>query len=348
MKKFGWIFFVACTATFFSCQKENDNANVVSQRYVHKYGFDLSEGEWKKRDKDGQVISVLDNGVTVCSSFANGILHGPTTHTFPHGKTIEKLFIYDEGMITKKILHDLEGIPYKEESYEIDNKKVITLWNKLGVPLSIEEYEKEQLTRGKYFNPENEVVSIVEDGKGLRTHYNREGLLLSKENFENGQLIFRTTYHANGQIQSKSPFLEYKLHGKQMTYTSSGKPLLKMKWNNGLIHGKKTLYRNGKKVHEIPYIQGEKHGAEFHYDLDGEILAEIHWEKDKRHGSSRYYYDEDTKIEWYYHGECVGLKKFKMMELRDQMIADIHGDQQKLKEEIKDTEEQINSELDTE
>ncbi len=107
----------------------NDAENfVVSQKFVHKYGFDVSEEEWENRDQEGQIVSMLKNGVKIVHSYENGLLHGSTTYTFPHSAVVEKLLVYNQGTLLKEVLNDANGTPISEEAYEFDDRKIMTFW----------------------------------------------------------------------------------------------------------------------------------------------------------------------------------------------------------------------------
>jgi len=327
MRKLYLLLSISSTLLFFSCQKKDDSQEIVSQRFVHKYGLDLSAEEWEKREKDGQVITVLDNGVTVTNTFTNGILHGNTTFTYPDSEVLEQLLVYDEGSITKKIMYDEASIPIMEEVYDLDDRKTVTRWNRDGVPLSVEEYDNDVLIKGEYFDKKNECESTVAEGSGYRTRRDRDNILLSKDTFQDGELVHRTTFHANGTIQSENPYHNYLLHGKQISYSESGKPLMEAIWQEGQLDGMKYLYTNGQKTAEIPYASGKKHGVERHFDTNSNLVAEIQWDNDFRHGSSRFYGEEDTKIDWFYKGQNVSLKKFQMMEFREKLMAELRGEE---------------------
>jgi antitoxin component YwqK of YwqJK toxin-antitoxin module len=323
MKSYLWMLTIFTSLMLLSCSGKNNQSGVVSQQFVHKYGFAVSEEEWEEREKDGKVISELDNGVVLTQTYSSGTLNGPTTYTFPLSKTIEELDMYDDGALVKKVIYDNKGVPIREDLFEYDDHKVITLWNYQGVPISVEEYEKDLLWNGKYFTPENDIESTVENGYGIRTKRDRAGLLVTKDKFDNGILTNRSTYHPNGQIQTETPFLDYKIHGEQLTFTTSGKPLMKMFWTRGVLNGNKIVYRNGNKQAEIPYVNGNKHGLEKHYNDQGSVVAEVHWENDQKHGSSHFHDEDNTDIDWFYKGKAVSLKKFEMLEYRDQLMADL-------------------------
>ena len=40
------------------CHNTQDTDNVVSERYVHKYGYALTKAEWQAKDYPGQVITL--------------------------------------------------------------------------------------------------------------------------------------------------------------------------------------------------------------------------------------------------------------------------------------------------
>lgn len=309
------------------CFSGSGENSIISQKYVHKYGFDVSESEWEARDQEGQIVTLLQNGEKVTNTYENGVLHGPSTFTFPHSSVIEKHLVYNQGTLLKEIVNDNNGIPISEDVYEFDDRKITTFWDEKGAPLAIEEYDGELLVEGKYYTPEHDLEGKVEAGFGERYRRDRAGALVSRDLIENGNVVTRTNYHANGQIHSISHYHDYQLHGEQRKFTSAGQPLMDLNWNHGILDGMKIVYRNGYKVSEIPYINGQKHGMEFHYDDAGHLTAEIEWKNDKKHGSSRFFHEDTTETEYFYKGAVVSQEKFQIMEGREQMVADMSFDQ---------------------
>src|SRR3989344_6292707 len=94
-----------------SCERKQRENDVVSQRYIHKYGYAVSKDEFEDRKYPGQVVTLLKNGVTVTTTYEDGILHGPCTHTYPHSQTIETYYLYKEGFLTKEVHYDITGMP---------------------------------------------------------------------------------------------------------------------------------------------------------------------------------------------------------------------------------------------
>ena len=326
MKFRQWSLFALFCALLSSCQNNSALDQIVSQKYVHKYGFDVSEEEWEERAQDGQVVAMLKNGVKITRSYENGRLHGPTTHSFPHGSTVEKLLVYGQGTLLKETLFDPAGMPIREDLYEFDDRNTITLWDEKGVPLSIEEYDNDLLMEGKYYTPDHVLEAVVENGCGERVKRDRTGLLISRDRMENGAIAERTTYHPTGRIHTVSRYRDYQLHGEQRKFTSTGKPLMKLDWDSGVLDGLKVVYRNGSKIAEIPYIKGQKHGVEHHYDDLGNLTADIEWKNDKKHGCSKFHTDETTDIEWFFKGQSVSAERFETLENRDRIVAELSID----------------------
>lgn len=309
-----------------SCHCNNSLDQVVSQTFVHKYGFNVSPKEWEERSKDGQIVEELKNGITIAKSYENGELHGPTTYTFANSKVVEKLLVYDQGTLLKETSFDMTGMPMREDLYEFDDRNVITLWSDRGIPLSVEEYENDTLVHGKYFNADHELEAQVDNGYGQRIKRSREGLLISKDEMKNGLITERTSYHPNGEIHTISHYHDYQLHGPQIKHTASGRPLMELSWDHGVLNGQKVVYRNGIRVAEVPYINGVKHGVEYHYDDLGNMISETVWRNNKKHGCCKSYTEDSVDADWYHNGMLVDAQKFVLLEQREQIVAELSLD----------------------
>jgi antitoxin component YwqK of YwqJK toxin-antitoxin module len=305
----------------------NESANpIVSQQFVHKYGFDVTAQEWEARDGDGKIVETLKSGVQITRSYENGALQGPTTYTFPNSKVIEKLQVYDQGNLLKEVVQDGTGMPIREEIYEFDERTLVTVWDEKGAPLSIEELNGTLLVEGKYYTSSHELEGQVEVGYGERVKRERSGELVSRDKIRDGVVASRTTFHPNGEIHTISHLENGQLHGEQLKFTAAGKPLMKLSWNQGVLDGPKVVYRNGYKVAEIPYVKGQKNGTEIHYDDLGNLTAQVEWKSDKKHGLSQSFTDESTDTEWFYKGQVVAKDKYESMATRDRLVADLHGE----------------------
>jgi antitoxin component YwqK of YwqJK toxin-antitoxin module len=310
---------------FCGCGKDNQkDDDVVSQRYVHKYGYAVSKEEWESGKYPGQVITTLRNGVTITSTYENNVLHGPSTHTYPHSQAIEAYYIYNQGVVVKEILYDIKGMPLSEMVQLSPSRHSHTLWYADGSPLSIEEFSGEELLEGQYFNVSNEIESRVEKGNGSRTRRDRDGVLLSKDEFEAGYMTKRETFYPNGSPDTVSFLILGKLHGEQKRFAENGEPLSTIEWVNGQLHGKSTYYKNGAKYLEVSFLNDQKNGFEVHFKPDGSISQEVLWENNKKHGPSVFYIEgENQTTHWYYEGKQVSRDEYDELNHMDEVISSV-------------------------
>ena len=313
-----------CLTLFLAgCRSNTQDNNVVSERYIHKYGYAVSKNEFEERKYPGQVITSLKTGVTITATYENGLLHGPSTHTFPHSQTVESYYLYNQGNLVKQVLYNIHGMPLREEIQLSPTRFASTKWYSDGTPMSTEEYAGKELVEGQYFTRQNEVESRIEKGRGTRIIRDLQGVLLAKEEVEQGYITQKDTFYANGAPESTSYFVGGLLHGEKRSFAETGDPLAVKEYVNGKLHGKSTFFKNGARSVEVHYLDGQKNGLEIHY-LDGETISqEILWENDHRHGPSKYYVDGVAQVEYFYDGEKVSENKWKELSNLDQMIGQI-------------------------
>lgn len=305
----------------YGCKNENKDDNVISERYIHKYGYAVSKEDWEEKNYPGQVITTLSNGVTITATYENGIKHGPTTYTFPHSQTVEHYRLYNQGNRVKEISYDPAGTPVREWVQLSPMRYSVTTWFEQGSPMSVEEFAGEELIDGQYLTTSNDVESRVEKGVGQAIRRDRSGLLLAKEQFEEGYAIKKEAFYPNGAPESIAYYYHNSLHGEKRTFAQSGEPLAIEEWVNGQLHGKSTYFKNGNRYLEISYRYGQKNGIECHY-VDGDIIAqEILWENDLRHGPTTVYVDGKPEQHWFYAGESMSKRKYDELTDRGQMIS---------------------------
>lgn len=303
------------------CKKSGQDENVVSQRYIHKYGYAVSREEWETKNCPGQEITTLSNGVTVTTTYENGIKNGSMTSTWPHSQTIEYSSLYNQGNKVKEISYDPEGLPIEEWIQISPTRHSITMWYKVGSPMLVEEFVGEELLEGQYFTLANDLESRVEKGSGLRIRRDRNGILLAKETLLEGYAVKKETFYPNGAPESIACYYHGALSGEKRTFGQNGEPLSIEEWVNGQLHGKSTYFKNGNRYLEISWLHGLKNGIERHF-IDGEIVSqEIAWENNKKHGQAVYYADGKAESQWFYAGQAVSKRKFDELNKLDEIIS---------------------------
>lgn len=312
--------------TLCGCRSTNSEDEVVSERYIHKYGYAVSKEDWNSREYPGQVISQKKDGVTVTATYEGGLLHGPTTHTFPHSQTVEQFYLYNQGAKVKEICYNLEGMPVQEIVQLSPSRYAVTRWYRTGSPLSVEEFVANELLDGQYFSATNEIESRIDKGNGVRIQRNIEGLLLAKEEFIQGALVKRETFHPNGLPSSIAHYYQGKLHGEKSVFGLQGEPISVEEYIGDELHGNASYFNHGVKYKDVSYLYGQKNGVEKHY-IDGSILAEeIAWENDLQHGCQRIYHEGGIDERWFYAGDSVSIKKFNELNRLDAIISQISID----------------------
>ena len=107
-------------------EAKNDD-EVIAQRFIHKYGYDVPKDVWEEKNYPGEVITTYRNGVTVTSHFEDGLKHGESLRTYPHSQTTETKEEHNRGILTQKTSYNIRGIPYQEDNWED------VVYNKLNI-----------------------------------------------------------------------------------------------------------------------------------------------------------------------------------------------------------------------
>ncbi|MEN9343901.1 MAG: hypothetical protein RLZZ453_688 [Chlamydiota bacterium] len=303
------------------CNDGSDKEGVVSSRYVHKYGYAIAEEDWASKNYPGQQISTLRNGVTVTTTYENGIQHGPVTYTYPHSQMVEKYCLYNLGEKVKEVTYDPSGLPVQEWVQLSPTRYSMTYWFGQGSPMRVEEFVGDELLDGQYYNIQNELEARVERGNGTRMIRHRDGGLLAREAIDSGYAIKKETFYPNGSPESVAHYLRGALNGEKRVFAQTGEPLAIEEWVANQLHGKCSYFENGNRYLETYYLYGKKEGIERQF-VDGEAVAqETPWEGGLKHGEAVYYADGKMHSEWYYQGELVSHHKFNELNRVDAIIS---------------------------
>jgi len=321
-------FFVPVLTILYLCGCQNSNTdkhnNIISQRYIHKYGYDVSKEEWQSTNYPGKVVTTLRNGVTITSSYENGVLHGPMTYTFPHSNTCEVLNIYEKGNLVKKTIYNIRGIPQKETSFLSPSHTKITHWYKSGTPLYVEEYHNDELLEGEYYNEYNEPEYRVVKGSGIRIIRNQHEKIAAKETIDNGYPVIKETFHPHGIPHTITPLSGGKINGVRKVFAPSGEPVSIETYENNVLHGLATYFQNGCRYLELHYTSGLKNGIERHF-VDGQIvIEETEWLDGHKHGPSVVFFDGISKTTFYYNNLPVSKERYRELCEQEENIAIMH------------------------
>lgn len=308
MKKATFILLALSAGITTSCTKNTNRrpCNIVEERFVHKYGVEVEQKDWQARGKNGQVITKLDDGIVLTQTYRDGQLHGVTTYTHPHSETIEIVETYVNGHLSNRVTNNDMGRPVEEVEYTPDGFEIVTTWFEGGIPQSREMYKNHQLVEAEYFTPTHQLESRIDNGEGTRLVRNAYGDLISKDLYENGHVVMKSTFHPNGAVQAMTPYVNNKPHGERRTFHPAGEPNKIEQWVGGKQHGTTVTFKNGEKRSEIPYVKGKKHGIEKRFRGGHTVVQELSWKDGKKHGPAITYIDgEESKTVWFHKGKSV-------------------------------------------
>ncbi|MEZ5315377.1 MAG: hypothetical protein R3E91_04110 [Chlamydiales bacterium] len=291
------------TAT--SCQTHKKYSDVVRETYIHQYGVPVIKSDWNAQGREGKIVKLKKNGVTLTQSYAKGILHGESTYTFPSSSVIQFIEIYDNGTLVAKRENFPSGIAMREEKFDQGILSEFNSWYEDGTPNTHEMYRGDSLVKGEYRTPMNVNEGQIQNGQGMRIRRSSHGELLSRDTIQNGKMVARMTYFSNGDPKTITPYSKGEIEGTRLTFLQGGVPNTSEQWVHGKKEGITVIYRNGEKYAEVPYIGGSKNGIEARYTNGSILVEEITWKNNMRHGEHKFYIDGGTKIEWYNQGELV-------------------------------------------
>lgn len=297
-----------------SCQSSRDSCDEVVCETVHRYGVPLEPEDWSERGKNGQVVSMRKDGVTVTRTYEDGVLHGDCTYSFPYRDVVQKKEVYNQGAVAEEVVHYSSGLPQRQTTHVSPRKQSVVAWYESGAPQSREEYANGELVQGEYYTPNQQIDSNVNESNGLRTLRDGQGQLLSVDTIQKGQKVLSTSYHSDGTPAAVTPYVKGKVEGERLTYLPGGEPSTIEKWSKNVQHGTTTVFEQGEKRADVPYVNGQKHGLEKRYRNGEEVAHEINWEQGQQHGPSYTHVGNSKQETWYFQGRQVPNKAtFDMM-----------------------------------
>lgn len=284
------------------CKPEKE---ALSQTYIHKYGMEVPQREWKDRGQNGRVVSTLKSGVVVTKNYKDGFLDGETIYTFPHSGAIQKTEMYSQGRLVQATENDSTGIKVKQVDYDTPTHKKVSVWYENSAPHYNEEYEGNKLIEGEYFTPYQQLEARVDQGSGRRVNRDQYGVMESEDKIQHGELVLRTFFYPNGAPKEVIPYQNGIVSGERKTFLPGGEPQTVESWNHDHREGVTVVYQNGEKIAEVPYLNGQKNGVEQRY-RDGQFLVEeITWKNGQKHGPCYRTIGETTIVEYYMYGRKV-------------------------------------------
>lgn len=153
-------------------------------------------------------------------------------------------------------------------------------------PKFTEEYDKGMLVTAKYYDYKDNLISVIQEGNGIQTVYNK-GIISEqlefKEGRQNGKVYL---YDSLGRLENEFQMKNGLKHGEEFIYypsENSKEKNLKMSlsWYEGKIQGRvKSWYKNGQLESEKDLNNNEKNGIAMAWYRDGSVMLIEEYEKD--------------------------------------------------------------------
>lgn len=271
----------------------------VSDLNSHAESSWLFHGISKAFDEEGHLAAQIN--------YNKGELEG-TCYYFHSNGTLWKRMQYHQNK-----LHGLQEIFLSNGQYlqtytaynDLKQGESIRYWP--SGQLAYKEYYQEGLLKqGVYYNPQEQLIASIEEGKGIRAiiaksyieqlqHYSsgiQEGAVQVFD--ENQKLVCTFSIHDGEKI------------GKELQYYSDGSVKLEMNWNQGVIQGVvQTWYATGKPESRKEVYQNKKNGLSSAWYDDGSLMYVEEYQEDNLLKGQYYQKAESEPISLIKNGEGI-------------------------------------------
>lgn len=308
-----FILAIAATALLLSaCQRsQSTQQSWVSQKCIHKYGIEVQPDYWVDCGRNGQLITTRRDGAVTKQSYANGMLNGESTTTFPHSEQFERVENYCNDELVSQVIYQPSGEPCRSLEYSSPEIWTETVWYESGTPKSVEKFERNLLISGDYYTIQNKRDSWICNGIGERLTRDACGSLVSIDTFRGGQMVQKLMQYPNGTPKEIIAIANGQVHGERKTYYAGGEPMAIEIWCEGRQNGQTTIFQNGEKYAEIPYLAGKKNGIERRFRDGCNVTQEITWFDDQMHGPCYTYVGDSMQTDWFYRGRLSTRSNFE-------------------------------------
>lgn len=319
MKKLFLYLGVLATASFAYGAPAQKDVSVMKETFRNNCGIIVSRQNWIKRGSDGSITRILKDGSTSYEVYAQGLLHGECTLTFPHSGALASVKTYEQGRLLSHKTFFPNGLPMQEEIFHEDGSFCITRWpdnhnsDTIKDPYFIETTYQGRVIEGKYTSFNGKYSSAIHDGEGTRSIFSPSSILLAEETFSDGIMIKRTTFYPTREPETITHYSNEEPHGLRLSYLPGGIPNTIEEWRYGYQDGVTILFKNGCKVAEVPFVRGAREGIELRYNEQEVIAEEVSWKNNYLHGVRKIYAAGVCKSEWYYRGRLVSKTKFERL-----------------------------------
>jgi len=217
-------------------------------------------------------------------SYNKGVLDGTSLYYYPNGQVKTESPYHNGSLHGLVIWYNEEGEKITEMNYQkgLIEGDVCFQGNK-EVPSFQERYAEGSLSFGRYFDFQDQIVSEVNDGIGIKSFFACGKLVKQCEILQGRAQGKVQLFDIEGRVDNIYYInKEEEKHGEEWVYYQ-GTDLVKLQltWLEGEVHGVvKTWYENGKIESEKEFSHNKKQGMHFIWYRDGSLMSLEEYEND--------------------------------------------------------------------
>ncbi len=239
----------------------------------------LFDGVCKSFDEEGHLLSEIP--------YEKGAFEGVAIYYFPDGVMQKKIPYAQNELHGNWIEFSPTGILLQQSSYVKGKKEGISIgfWENQK-PCFFEEYDRGLLKKGEYFSSFSQSMGGVENGKGVRVVFQKEGFyeLVDYQNglaegkverYNNNDELLHLFHVQNDQKQGEEIFFWPKIDSQKPI------PKISLFWEEGMIHGSvKSWYENGSLESQKELRRNKKNGPCTCWYPNGSLMIVEEYEDD--------------------------------------------------------------------
>lgn len=269
--------------------------------------------EWYPNGTLRMVANVIEGVGDISPEAQSSWIFDKTSQVWGEDGNLIATIPYDKGELTdKSIYYNPNGtvakiIPYSHDKADGTMQQFDSSGNLIGsteyvkgqkhgssyfkgndkIPRREEEFQNGKLIKGLYWDFEDNMISQVTAGNGVRSIY-QDGYLSSQEEYKAGLLEgLVKTFRENGSLEGSYHVVKNRREGEEWCYydkrdgDNSPRPMLYLNWKNDEIHGLvRTWYKNGTLESEKEMAHNKKDGLFLAWYEDGSLMMVEEYEKD--------------------------------------------------------------------
>jgi len=332
-----------------------DGGQIGAWKYYSINGQLTEEDNYEKGVLHGKSVGYFVSGnKKKDSNYKEGQLNGSYTKYFSNGQLDRKGWLIDgrEQAVWKYYYPDGAA---DEENYFVDGdlhgRQIY--YDITGKLFAHDYYEEGEFMGSTYYDTLGNTIKEIElkNSSGLLTYYHLNGEIGSKIPYVNSRIHgYCEWYYSTGQISNKATYVAGQMDGEVIKYHENGKLEVKQYYRHGTKIGKWIYYfENGIEKKEVNYEHGKLHGKYIFYLENGQISSEKDYYHGDLHGEGKFYingqldhvryYVFDKLLAYSYYGKSGELvDKIPLINETGRMVSYYESGQLSREAEIKNGE----------